>query len=44
MNAAMRILLVDDDVSIQRAVAGSPTAADVVAKKGSAAHPFAAHL
>ena len=30
--------------SIQRAVAGSPTAAEVVAKKGSAAHPFAAHL
>ena len=29
--------------SIQRAVAGSPTAAEVVAKKGSAAHPFAAH-
>jgi len=30
--------------SIQRAVAGSPTAAEVVAKKGTAAHPFAAHL
>ena len=30
--------------SIQRAVAGSPTAAEVVAKKGSSAHPFAAHL
>ena len=29
--------------SIQRAVAGTPTAAEVVAKKGSAAHPFAAH-
>jgi 5,6,7,8-tetrahydromethanopterin hydro-lyase len=29
--------------SIQRAVAGSPTAAEVVAKKGSVAHPFAAH-
>jgi 5,6,7,8-tetrahydromethanopterin hydro-lyase len=29
--------------SIKRAVAGSPTAAEVVAKKGSAAHPFAAH-
>ncbi len=28
--------------SIQRAVAGTPTAADVVAQKGSAAHPFAA--
>jgi 5,6,7,8-tetrahydromethanopterin hydro-lyase len=30
--------------SIQRAVAGTPTAAEVVAKKGSAGHPFAAHL
>jgi len=30
--------------SIKRAVSGSPTAAEVVAKKGSAAHPFAAHL
>ena len=30
--------------SIQRAVAGSPTAAEVVAKKGTAAHPFAAHV
>ena len=30
--------------SIQRAVAGLPTAEEVVAKKGSAAHPFAAHL
>jgi 5,6,7,8-tetrahydromethanopterin hydro-lyase len=30
--------------SIQRAVAGLPTAAEVVEKKGSAAHPFAAHL
>ncbi len=30
--------------SIQRAVAGSPTAAEVVAKKGTTAHPFAAHL
>jgi len=29
--------------SIQRAVAGLPTAADVVAKKGTTAHPFAAH-
>ena len=29
--------------SIQRAVAGTPTAAEVVQKKGSAAHPFAAH-
>ncbi len=29
--------------SIKRAVAGSPTAAEVVAKKGSASHPFAAH-
>lgn len=29
--------------AIQRAVAGSPTAAEVVARKGSAAHPFAAH-
>ena len=29
--------------SIKRAVAGSPTAAEVVSKKGSAAHPFAAH-
>ena len=28
--------------SIQRAVAGSPTAAEVVAKKGSSAHPFQA--
>ncbi len=28
--------------SIQRAVAGTPTAAEVVAQKGSAAHPFAA--
>jgi 5,6,7,8-tetrahydromethanopterin hydro-lyase len=28
--------------SIQRAVAGSPTAAEVVAKKGSAQHPFQA--
>jgi 5,6,7,8-tetrahydromethanopterin hydro-lyase len=28
--------------SIKRAVSGSPTAAEVVAKKGSAAHPFAA--
>ena len=30
--------------SIKRAVSGSPTAAEVVSKKGSAAHPFAAHL
>jgi 5,6,7,8-tetrahydromethanopterin hydro-lyase len=29
--------------SIKRAVAGSPTAAEVVAKKGSHAHPFAAN-
>lgn len=29
--------------SIQRAVAGSPTAAEVVAKKGTANHPFQAH-
>jgi 5,6,7,8-tetrahydromethanopterin hydro-lyase len=29
--------------SIKRAVAGSPTAAEVVAKKGSASHPFAAN-
>ena len=29
--------------SIQRAVAGSPSAADVVEKKGSMSHPFAAH-
>ena len=47
--------LADDDAKIQdfnyravkeaiaRAVAGTPTAAEVVAKKGSAAHPFAAH-
>ena len=28
--------------SIQRAVAGSPTAAEVVEQKDSAAHPFAA--
>jgi len=28
--------------SIKRAVAGSPTAAEVVAKKGQSAHPFAA--
>jgi 5,6,7,8-tetrahydromethanopterin hydro-lyase len=28
--------------SIKRAVAGSPTAAEVVAKKGSTPHPFAA--
>jgi len=46
--------LADDDKKIQdynyqatkeaiaRAVAGSPTAAEVVSKKGSAAHPFAA--
>jgi len=30
-------------LSIKRAVAGEPKAADVVAKKGEAAHPFAAH-
>jgi 5,6,7,8-tetrahydromethanopterin hydro-lyase len=29
--------------SIKRAVSGTPTARDVVAKKGSSAHPFAAH-
>jgi 5,6,7,8-tetrahydromethanopterin hydro-lyase len=29
--------------SIQRAVAGEPKAADVVAKKGTLEHPFAAH-
>ena len=29
--------------SIERAVAGSPRASEVIAKKGSAAHPFAAH-
>ncbi len=29
--------------SIKRAVAGEPKAADVVAQKGSADHPFAAH-
>ena len=29
--------------SIQRAVAGEPTAKDVVAQKGKATHPFAAH-
>ena len=29
--------------SIKRAVAGEPNARDVVAKKGSASHPFAAH-
>lgn len=29
--------------SIARAVAGTPTAAEVVAKKGSASHPFAAN-
>jgi 5,6,7,8-tetrahydromethanopterin hydro-lyase len=30
-------------LSIKRAVAGEPKAADVVAQKGSAEHPFAAH-
>ncbi len=30
--------------SIKRAVAGTPKAADVVKQKGTAAHPFAAHL
>jgi len=30
--------------SIKRAVTGVPTAAEVVAKKGTAAHPVAAHL
>ena len=30
--------------SIQRAVSGSPTPAEVVDKKGKMAHPFAAHL
>jgi 5,6,7,8-tetrahydromethanopterin hydro-lyase len=29
--------------ALQRAVAGEPTAKDVVARKGEAAHPFAAH-
>ncbi len=29
--------------SIQRAVAGSPTASEVVSQKGSAEHPFVAH-
>ena len=29
--------------SIKRAIAGEPKAKDVVAKKGSTAHPFAAH-
>jgi len=29
--------------SIKRAVTGSPTAAEVVARKGSVSHPFAAH-
>lgn len=29
--------------SIKRAVAGEPKAADVVAKKGTSGHPFAAH-
>jgi len=29
--------------SIKRAIAGEPKAKDVVAKKGSASHPFAAH-
>ena len=31
-------------LSIKRAIAGTPTAAEVVAKKGSTAHPFAAHV
>jgi 5,6,7,8-tetrahydromethanopterin hydro-lyase len=30
--------------SIQRAVKGEPKASEVVAKKGSMAHPFAAHV
>jgi 5,6,7,8-tetrahydromethanopterin hydro-lyase len=30
--------------SIKRAVTGVPTAAEVVSKKGTAAHPFAAHI
>ena len=30
-------------LSIKRAVAGEPKASEVVAKKGEAAHPFAAH-
>ena len=30
-------------LSIQRAVAGEPTAAEVVSKKGSEEHPFAVH-
>ena len=29
--------------SIQRAVAGTPTASEVVSRKGSEAHPFASH-
>ncbi len=29
--------------ALKRAVAGTPSAADVVAQKGTAAHPFAAH-
>jgi 5,6,7,8-tetrahydromethanopterin hydro-lyase len=29
--------------AIQRAVAGQPSAAEVLEKKGSAEHPFAAH-
>lgn len=31
-------------LSIKRAVAGEPKAKDVVAQKGTAAHPFAAHV
>ncbi|MGZ8242738.1 formaldehyde-activating enzyme [Methylomagnum sp.] len=31
-------------LSIQRAVAGEPSAKEVVARKGSEAHPFAAHV
>lgn len=30
--------------SIKNAISGVPTAADVVAKKGSAGHPYAAHI
>ncbi|MHB1085139.1 MAG: formaldehyde-activating enzyme [Thiobacillus sp.] len=30
--------------SIKRAIAGTPTAAEVVAKKGTAGHPYAAHI
>ena len=30
--------------ALKRAVSGTPTAAEVVAKKGGAGHPFAAHI